>query len=256
MRIKNYNGGGYGLNGLSPAGGPISAPLFLNYTPTQPKHAVTKDYVLTTLGQVNASNVVGTLPPDRLPAFTGTHITSPGAGIFDLKPSGVTAGTYNKVTVNDKGLVTHGEMVDFGVLTDVSWSAITGDKPTTLEGYGITNALKLTGGMLSGTLYLTDTPTDDNHLVNKAYIDTLITAKQSQGDPKIGDVVQMGTSTTLATYLRTNGAKLSRTTYAALFAAIGTRFNSSGSGVTGQEFQIPDTTLSDVTGLYTYIKAT
>lgn len=253
MRFKIYNGGGYGLNGLSPAGGPLSAPLYLNYTPTAPMHAVTKDYVDRALGMVLATNITGTIPAERLPAFTGQDISSPGYGIFTLKPTGVVPGTYNKVTVNSKGFVTHGEMVDYSVLVNVDWSSITLDKPTTLEGYGITDALKTSGGTMTGPLYLTATPTDPNHLVNKAYVDAAAAARETQGSGKVGDILQSASSTSPSNHLRTNGGIVSQTTYAALFAVIGTRYNVSGS-IGADQFQLPDTSLTDPVGMYSYIK--
>ena len=75
-----------------------------------------------------------------------------------LANSGVTAGTYNNsatqvrpFTVDAKGRIT-------GVGTPVNiappWSVITGT-PTTLSGYGITNALPLTGGTVTGDLVST-----------------------------------------------------------------------------------------------------
>ena len=74
-----------------------------------------------------------------------------------LANTGVTAGTYNALatqvrpfTVNAKGLIT-----GTGAAVDITppWSAIT-SKPTTLDGFGITNALPLSGGTLTGALGL------------------------------------------------------------------------------------------------------
>jgi hypothetical protein len=71
--------------------------------------------------------------------------------------SGVTAGTYNTsattvtpFTVDAKGRVTG---TDAAVTITPAWSSITG-KPTTLGGYGITDALGLAGGTLTGALNL------------------------------------------------------------------------------------------------------
>ena len=74
-----------------------------------------------------------------------------------LANSGVTAGTYNNsatqntpIVVDAKGRVT---AVGSGVTITPAWASITG-KPTTLAGYGITDALALTGGTLTGSLNL------------------------------------------------------------------------------------------------------
>lgn len=252
MRTTNYAGGGYGLNRLSPNGGPISAPLYLMGSITDPMHAVTKEYVDTVLGSVSVNNIVGTIPAERLPAFTGNDIQSAGYGIFELKPTGVVAGTYNKITVNAKGFVTHGEIIDYSTLTNVIWDNITKDKPTTLEGYGITDALKTTGGVMNGALNITGVPTEATHLVNKKYVDDSVSALQSAPIGKIGDIVQSMSRTAPTNYLRANGGILDKTTYAALYAVIGDTFNTVNSTT---QFKLPDTTTTDPAGMYSYIRA-
>ena len=82
----------------------------------------------------NASNLSsGTLPAARLPALTGDVTTSAGSNSTVLVNSGVTAGTYKSVTVDAKGRVTGGT------------------NPTTLSGYGITDAAPLASPALTGT---------------------------------------------------------------------------------------------------------
>ena len=74
----------------------------------------------------NASNLAtGTLPAARLPAFTGDASVAVGTSTITLSNSGATAGTYKSVTVDAKGRVT------------------AGTNPTTLAGYGITDAQPL-----------------------------------------------------------------------------------------------------------------
>ena len=75
----------------------------------------------------------GTNTGDQTFALTG-DVTGSGTGTFaaTLSASGVTAGTYASVTVNAKGRVTAGT-------TTQAWSTIT-STPTTLAGYGITDA--------------------------------------------------------------------------------------------------------------------
>jgi phage-related tail fiber protein len=65
----------------------------------------------------------GLLSTTVIPAFTGDVRTTAGSTITTLAPSGVTAGTYKSVTVDAKGRVTNGT------------------NPTTVAGYGITDAL-------------------------------------------------------------------------------------------------------------------
>ncbi|KZN96173.1 hypothetical protein AZI98_08910 [Aeribacillus pallidus] len=58
-----------------------------------------------------------------------------------LANSGVTPGTYPKVTVDAKGRVTGGQSLSASDIPNLDWSKITSGKPTTLSGYGITDAI-------------------------------------------------------------------------------------------------------------------
>jgi hypothetical protein len=62
-----------------------------------------------------------------------------------LPNSGVTAGTYTKVTVDAKGRVTSGTTLSASDIPNLDWSKITTGKPTTLSGYGITDAVRNAG---------------------------------------------------------------------------------------------------------------
>jgi phage-related tail fiber protein len=52
----------------------------------------------------------------------------------------VTAGTYPKLTVNSKGLITSGTSLIATDIPNLDWSKITTGKPTTIAGYNITDA--------------------------------------------------------------------------------------------------------------------
>ena len=62
-----------------------------------------------------------------------------------LADSGAVAGTYPKVTINAKGLVTAGAALVAADIPNLDWSKINSGKPTTLAGYGITDALAAGG---------------------------------------------------------------------------------------------------------------
>jgi len=199
---------------------------------------------------------------------------------FTLNDSGVQAGTYTKVTVSSKGTVVGAASLVAGDIPALDYSKITTGKPTTLQGYGITNALPL--GLTDkrpqlyaptvGTLY-----TDGALEIREAQ---LIGAAQSaftyapriafhwgfmvagdlamsaagalcwNGQPLFhsgnlnpttivpaGAIVAFAMAAVPAGYLKANGAAVSRTAYANLFASLGTYYGG-GDGVS--TFNLPD----------------
>lgn len=60
---------------------------------------------------------------------------------ISLSTSGVSAGTYTKVTVDTYGRVTSGSTLLATDVPNLDWSKITSGKPTTLAGYGITDGV-------------------------------------------------------------------------------------------------------------------
>lgn len=111
-----------------------------------------------TTDTTNATNITsGTLDVARLPALTGGDVTSSiGSGTLTLATSGVTAGTYNNsatttqsFTVDNKGRVTA-----TGSATTITpaFNDIT-SKPTSLSGYGITDALNTSANTIIPLTY-------------------------------------------------------------------------------------------------------
>ena len=99
-----------------------------------------------------ADAIVGrTLESTTLTVANGDGVA--GNPSVELKAAG-TAGTYTKVTTDQYGRVTSGE------------------NPTTLAGYGITDALPLSGGTMTGALKVLD-PVADADAVNKKYADSV-----------------------------------------------------------------------------------
>lgn len=76
--------------------------------------------------------------------IAGTGLSGGGALTSDvtlsLGTSGVVAGTYTKVMVDAYGRVTSGTSLSATDIPNLDWSKITTGKPTTLAGYGITDA--------------------------------------------------------------------------------------------------------------------
>lgn len=118
--------------------------------------------VVTQADLGEAAGLIGRKDDDTLGAFTVSGTageveasvnTAAGTVTVGLADVG-TAGTYTKVTTDAQGRVTAGE------------------NPTTVDGYGITDAVKTTGSTMTGALKVID-PVDPEDAVNKKYADSV-----------------------------------------------------------------------------------
>jgi len=188
------------------------------------------------------------LPIANLPALSGDVTNSAGNNSISLSNTGVIAGSYGKVTVDNKGRVTTGENLTSTDIPNLDFSKITTGKPTTLAGYGITDGVSLNGDTITGPLLLVGNPTDSYHLVTKQYIDGL----SGVGGFAAGDIVRKPFSSTPVGFLKCNGAALDKTIYANLYSAIGdtyTIITTPGSGQPWRkQYQINNTQSGDITG--------
>jgi phage-related tail fiber protein len=146
----------------------------------------------------------------RTVAGTAGRITvAQGDGVagnptIDLATSGVGAGTYKSVTVDAYGRVT------------------AGTNPTTLSGYGITDAVNKTGDTMTGFLTLNADPVNPLHAVTKQYVDavqqaldlkasvvaaTTTNVTLAGGAPTIVDGVTLTTNARVLVKAQTNGAE-------------------------------------------------
>lgn len=226
MRFKILKSGGYTSGGISQAGGTMSGPLLLAADPVDPLEAATKNYVDTSVTNLDAGSVLaGTLPVASFPEITGDASNTAGTTSFSLSPTGVSPGTYVKAAVDAKGRVTNGFSLVEADVPDLPWSKITTGKPTTLAGYGITDALGPSGGTLTGTLSCSVAPTSNLHIANKTYVDNLAANMVGVVNMVTGDIIRKVTSTTPTGYLRCNGAEVSKTTYADLYTIIGETYS-------------------------------
>lgn len=222
MKIDTIKSGGQSQGGLDNSGGTLSGPLLLCRNPELPLEAATKQYVDQGLQSLSASNfTTGTLPISRLPAASGDVTSEAGSNIITLSNTGVTPGSYPRVTVNAKGRVTGTGIISATDVPALHFSKIDTNKPTTMSGYGITDAVSVNGGIMTGPLILAGNPTNGGNLVPKQYVDGLVTTLSSANT---GDVVRKAYPTTPVGFLKCNGAEVSKTDYANLYAVIGNSY--------------------------------
>ena len=253
MRFKSFTPVG-AYNGGALSSGPdinMTGALILNGVPVGPMEVASKGYVDTAFSSLAASKITeGFIAKERLPGYNGDASAPAGSNVFTLANSSVTPGNYPKITVNSKGLV-----IDSGSLVEseipaLSWSKITSGKPTNLDGYGITNAIKHSGGTLEGNLTMNGNITSSNHAATVEYVD-ISTASTDNSIPT-GFVINRPTATTPNGFLRCNGGVLTKSLYSALYGVIGDEF-STGVGVPGhgkpweQQYQINELQDTDIT---------
>ena len=259
MRVNFFSQSGTQNSGPSQGlSATITGPLILAGNPTGPLEATPKQYVDSAINSLNASNIkTGFLPVARLPAFTGDAASATGSGNFVLGNTSVVAGTYTKVTVDNKGRILAGSNITNDDIPPFSWSKIIGGKPTTLDGYGITDALKVSGSTVTGTLSLNLDPVNSNHAANKQFVDSL------GGNGALintGTIIRRAVSATPSGFLRCNGGQVSKTTYSALFASVKssydvtrtvdyTSYAAVGAGQPwNQQYDLNVSTANDITG--------
>ena len=153
---------------------------------------------------------------------TGTSAAFTGAANasipITLAASGITAGTYTSVTVDAKGRVTGGaNPTSMGI--SITGNAVTATKLATARSISLTGAV-------------TGTTTFDGSG------DASIATVAVSGGVPVGTYIESAcTSVPAGGYLYCDGSSVSRTTYTALFAAIGTTY---GVGDGSTTFNLPD----------------
>ena len=238
-------------SGFNTKGGTLTSPLILAKNPDQPLEAASKSYVDNRIVSIPAASVdSGVLSAERFPQFNGDVTKGLGSAEIYLSATGVEAGTYSKVNVNDRGRVTAAYSLSGDDIPSLNWSKIKTNTPVSYAGYGITNGLPKIGGNLTGFLSLNLDPTQSLHAANKLYVDNVFS---SNAKYEAGDVVRKPTSTTPTGFLRANGGEVSKSTYSALYAVIGEAFSTKGNIVPGagrpweQQYEINTTQTGDIT---------
>ena len=245
----NINTKGSNTHSFGSNGGILTTELYLVGNPTQPLEASTKQYVDSKITTIAASSVTsGTISGDRLPGYLGDVTAPVGSTTLTLKTSGVAQGTYAKVTVTNKGIVTEGSSLTVDDVPNLNWSKIVTGKPTTLAGYGITDGFPKTGGTPTGHISVMNPPSLTMHAANKSYVDTQLSSSAPMG---AGSEIAYASTVTPSGFLRCNGASLLKADYSALYSAIGDTYTDP---VDPLWFNLPDRSSRETTDLKYYIK--
>ena len=161
------------------------------------------DADLTALAAVSVAGLLtrtaaGTAAARTITAGTGVSVSN-GNGVSGnptvaLATSGVTAGTYPKVTVDAYGRATAGAALAAADIPNLDWSKITTGKPTTLSAYGITDAVSSSLlGVASGVATL-----DGMGKVPAAqlpsYVDDVLEFANLAGFPATGETAKIYTA--------------------------------------------------------------
>lgn len=216
--------------------------MVLYRNPESPNEAATKRYVdsFPTYysidqigpGTIARANLVGAFGGD-LVGFNQTDVY--------LSETGVTAGTYNRITVNNKGRVLQASTDSASVTPELHFANII-DKPTAASGYvgNVTDyAVKTSGNSsviaMSGNIYTVTTPTVNNHAGTLKYLNGKLGAVV--GKPKVGELIYTAPAVGRTGVLRANGGMVSKTTYSALYAAIGDKYTTTEISLSGQPWR-------------------
>lgn len=250
MFHSSYTDGGVGVTQLSTSGVQMTGFLTPNNQISDPKVIIRKKYLDDVFANLSMASITqGYLHPDTI-KFNFTGDVKPGSGSQVLIDRTVNAGTYCKVTVDAKGLVTLGSALYDTDIPDLNWSVFTLDMPTTASGYGITDGLRTTGGTVTGNITLSGAPVDDLHACSKLYLEQNAQTLASNYI-LVGDIVIRLTTPTPPGYLRCNGGYLSKATYSALYAKLGSSFNHPSDSAL---FALPDLTTLELSGYGLFIK--
>lgn len=225
MRYKKTDLNFYKPGGIVYSGISLSGPLYLSSDPDTNLGIATKQYVDYKISNIDTSIITnGVFLSARLPAFQGDLGTSAGSESLSLASSGVFPGTYSKVTVSSKGIVTNGSQIQSLDMPNINWDRIFTGKPTTLTGYGITDSISKNGSDLTGFLTLHSDPVNNLHPCTKQYIDNVVAGASAYA---VGDIIRKTTNVTPIGFLRCNGAYISQSSYSGLYSVIGKSFDQS-----------------------------
>lgn len=220
MKYNIYENGGSVDGSISLEGRTVNGPVAVKDFPSDKREAATRGYVDEVAANITAVNVTnGVFNPIVFPNFNGDVLPTSPKGTLILTPTGVEEGLYTKITVDGKGRVTAGSNLNAADITEISWLRVSG-KPTTLGGYGITDAVSRMTPAVTGKLDL-PVPTRPNQIVPRNYV---INKLASNTGRPTGALVELPTDIAPTGYLSANGIPVSKASNQTLADALGSKF--------------------------------
>lgn len=235
MQINYFTNYGGMIRDIKMKGNVMSGDIILVRDPVEQNEAATKNYVDNIFNNLNVILInSGVLDASNLPALTGDVTSFAGSNATQLVNRGFSVGPQTKLVVNEKGIVESIQPIGNSDIPNLDWSKIQFNKPNTITGYGIKDAIDVTGGVITDNVTLYANPSADKHAATKGYVDTAAAGTNASSSP--GDLIYKPTDITPIGYLRCNGASVVITTYQALFDKIG----HTGSNPGGGYFYLPN----------------
>ena len=205
------------MSGFTPNG-----PLSVTAGVSEDNQLVTKDYVDSKFNNIKLTDIVpGVFGTEFFPAFSGDFEKIEGGSTIYLKEAGVTPGWYTKIRVNDTGRVISGLPVVSHDFNGLSLGNVK-DKPTTVNGYGITDAVIRSEWVSDKNIAILEEPTEDNHAVTVSYA----LSKQTGTVSYItGDLLFTEEEGPIEGFLKCDGRYISKSEFSSLYSIIGDKYN-------------------------------
>lgn len=249
MQVNYFNNYGGLIRDMKMKGNVLDGDIVLIRDPVEQNEAATKQYVDTIFSSLNVILISsGTLAITTLPALTGDVTSFAGSNETRLVNQGFSVGPQSKVQVNEKGIVVGIEPLGNSDIPNLDWSKVQFDKPNSIPGYGIVDALDESGGNVDVNISLYANPSTNKEAATKGYVDDAAASSNYSSNP--GDLIYKPTNITPIGYLRCNGAMLVIKTYQALFDKIGHIDSNPGGGY----FYLPDLTDRSFAGFNYFIE--
>ena len=222
MRYNLYENGLATEGVLVTTGMEVTNFISLRSDPLERLEAASKGYVDYIASTVRSDSIIsGFFNSGVMPALSGHVLTSNNSTETTLSLTGVTPGTYTKITVNTAGRIVSGGYLTPNDIPALGWLKFNGGKPSTLAGYEITDGVLRNNGEVVGNVRLLDDPVVNTDVASKGYVDNKpINLRVYQ----VGDLIETTNPDTPTGFLRCNGGDVLKSLYSDLYTVIGDQY--------------------------------